>query len=142
MGEQRRFTRIREGAVLGGVCAAIARTFGIDITLVRVAFIILGLVNLLGVMIYLVLWLILPDEDGGELAGEETLRHNFAEMRARLSRLGREGSVERGPMIAGLVLITIGAVILIQQLTGVSVHRLWPLALITIGAIQLLKRVR
>ena len=51
-----------------GVCGGLGNYFGIDPTLVRVIFVILSLTFGSGFLIYLVLWLIIPNEP--ETTGE------------------------------------------------------------------------
>jgi phage shock protein PspC (stress-responsive transcriptional regulator) len=48
--------------VLGGVCAGIAAATGLDVTLVRLAFVAAGLAGF-GIIAYLVLWVVVPRED-------------------------------------------------------------------------------
>jgi phage shock protein PspC (stress-responsive transcriptional regulator) len=55
----RRLRRDRTHRVLGGVCAGIARTYGIDVVLVRVLFVIAA-IAWVGLPVYLVLWIALP----------------------------------------------------------------------------------
>jgi phage shock protein C len=53
-----------QGRVIGGVCAGLARRFGIDAWLARLLFIV-TLVVLPGsqILIYPVLWILMPSED-------------------------------------------------------------------------------
>lgn len=51
-----------EGRIIAGVCAALANRFGVSKGLVRVLFIIFGLVGA-GEFAYLVLWLVIPRSD-------------------------------------------------------------------------------
>jgi phage shock protein C len=51
-----------EGRVIAGVCAAIADRFGIDRTLVRVAFAIFGVMGP-GIFLYAALWILIPPAD-------------------------------------------------------------------------------
>lgn len=48
--------------VIGGVCAALARRFGVSPTLVRVLFVASCLLPGPQVLLYLALWIILPSE--------------------------------------------------------------------------------
>lgn len=50
---------------VAGVAGGIARHFDIDPVLVRVAFVVLALFGGGGLLLYLALWLVLPDESGG-----------------------------------------------------------------------------
>jgi len=45
---------------VAGVCSGLAAYFGIDPTFVRIAFVILTLINGIGILAYLILWLIVP----------------------------------------------------------------------------------
>ena len=54
--------RPREGKLLGGVCAAIARRFGVSTTLVRALFVISIVLPGPQVLLYLGLWIFIPSE--------------------------------------------------------------------------------
>ncbi|MCX4548680.1 PspC domain-containing protein [Streptomyces sp. NBC_01387] len=54
--------RPREGRVLGGVCAALARRFGTSATTMRVIFIVSCLLPGPQFLLYLALWILLPGE--------------------------------------------------------------------------------
>ncbi len=62
-GEKKKINRLWEGRMLGGVCIGIARFFGWDVTLVRIAFVALTFAGWIGAIIYVALWFILPNED-------------------------------------------------------------------------------
>lgn len=61
---EKRLVRVEEGRMIAGVCAGLARYLGIDATVVRLIFVLLGVFALGGVLIYLILWLIMPMEAG------------------------------------------------------------------------------
>ena len=48
--------------MIAGVCAGLGRYLGIDVTIVRVIFALLALFAMGGVLLYLILWLIMPME--------------------------------------------------------------------------------
>jgi phage shock protein PspC (stress-responsive transcriptional regulator) len=56
--------RCRQGRILGGVCCGIARWLDWDPTLVRVAYVVLSILSVAfpGILVYLVLWLVMPRE--------------------------------------------------------------------------------
>ena len=64
MNPSKRLYRIREGRVVAGVCAGIAAYFGIDPTLVRLAFAVFTIFGGAGVLIYLIAWIVIPEEGG------------------------------------------------------------------------------
>jgi phage shock protein PspC (stress-responsive transcriptional regulator) len=106
--------------MLGGVAAGIARTYGWDVTLVRLAFVVAALVGV-GVPAYVVAWVVIPPDpdDGAEVAPRE-----------------------RGALV-GLVLLGIGVLWLGGRIfpSGGDVVRLaWPLALVAGGIAVLVMR--
>ena len=56
-----KFFRDPDHRSIGGVCSGLAAYFNLDVTLVRVAFILLFLFGSCGLWIYLVLWIIAPN---------------------------------------------------------------------------------
>ena len=57
----RRMYRDPDNRIIGGVCRGLAAYWRIDPTLVRLIFIILAIFGMAGVLIYLILWIILPE---------------------------------------------------------------------------------
>ncbi|MCA1782847.1 MAG: PspC domain-containing protein [Dermatophilaceae bacterium] len=53
--------RPRSGKVIAGVCAALAARFGVPKFLVRIGFVIFGLVGI-GELVYIALWIMIPKE--------------------------------------------------------------------------------
>jgi phage shock protein PspC (stress-responsive transcriptional regulator) len=53
-----------EGRTLAGVCAGIARFFNIDVTLVRIAWVLFTLLGGSGFLAYVIGWALIPDESG------------------------------------------------------------------------------
>ena len=69
----RTWYRARHGRRIAGVCAGLAREFGISVTLVRLAFVLGTLVGGPGLVIYLVLWVVMPLEPATGLPAIEVL---------------------------------------------------------------------
>lgn len=57
---KRKLYRDPENGSFGGVAAGLASYFNVDITLIRVFFVILVLAGFSGILIYLILWIVLP----------------------------------------------------------------------------------
>lgn len=51
--------RPRRGKIIGGVCAALSARFGLPKFLVRLGFVIFGLVGI-GELVYIALWIMIP----------------------------------------------------------------------------------
>jgi phage shock protein PspC (stress-responsive transcriptional regulator) len=55
-------SRPREGRMIGGVCAALARRSGVSATTMRVIFVVSCLLPGPQFLIYIVLWILLPQD--------------------------------------------------------------------------------
>jgi len=62
-GFSREWYRLREGKMLAGVCAGLSRQFGISVTALRLALVILVVGFGWGILLYAVLWVIMPYRD-------------------------------------------------------------------------------
>jgi phage shock protein PspC (stress-responsive transcriptional regulator) len=62
--------------LIAGVCSGVARSFGIDATLVRIVWAVASCFFLLPVVLYAVLWLVLPIDGGG--TGIDDLKKTFS----------------------------------------------------------------
>lgn len=62
MSEAKKLLRPRDGRMIGGVCAAFARHFGVDVSLIRIAWALLAVAFGTGVIAYLICWLVIPEE--------------------------------------------------------------------------------
>jgi phage shock protein C len=76
-----RITRSRSDRMIAGVAGGLAAAFGIDPLFVRIGFIVLTLLNGIGALLYLALWLIVPN-DGAITAGRSTVQEAVSEMQA------------------------------------------------------------
>jgi phage shock protein PspC (stress-responsive transcriptional regulator) len=80
--------------MLGGVCAGIASAYNLDVTLVRIGFVLIALVTSgLGVLFYLAAWLVIPGPNQGSMKPRDIARANVddvvATARQRASDLRR-----------------------------------------------------
>ncbi len=79
--------RSRIDRLLGGVAGGIAAYTGLDPIIVRVGFVLLGLLNGFGIVLYLILWLLVPVE--GTLAADtrSQVRENVDDMQDTARRV-------------------------------------------------------
>jgi len=68
-GATKRLYRTRHGRIIAGVCTGLATYFGVDPTLVRLAFALVTVFGGVGILLYLCAWVVIPDEvDGTSIA--------------------------------------------------------------------------
>lgn len=150
---ENRLYRSRTDQMLGGVCGGLGQHLRIDATLIRLFFVLLALGPGVGVILYLILWIIVPYEGEGEIGASDTARAGANEMAGRMRTVGadiqrafREPNPKAG-LIVGAALIIIGAVVLLDNLNlpwlrWLNFGALWPVLLILGGALLIWRRLR
>lgn len=88
--ERKRMTRSQNERIIGGVAGGLAAYFNIDPLLVRLIFLVLGLMQGLGVFIYLILWLLMPAEGTSNPNTRGQVRENFSEMQQATERFAAQ----------------------------------------------------
>lgn len=141
--EAKRLYRSEDNRVLAGVCAGLADYFQVDPVLVRLIFVALGFINGLGLLIYFIMWLVVPDEAHHHLAGEEMVRANVGEIGARLREVGGQmRGAPQGKLLGGVILIALGVIFMLRNIfPHIGGEIVWPLVLIIVGGFLLFRRL-
>ena len=108
----RRLYRRRDSRLVAGVAAGLSDHLGIDLLLLRIAFVISIVLGGLGVLIYAAFWVVVPESD------DDTVRSSRSETRAQL--------------VAFAALAA--AMLLVAQLLGFGASLMWPAAAVATGA--------
>jgi len=142
MAQTKRLFRSTSDRTLGGVAGGLARYLEIDPMFVRLAFAVVGLMNGVGVLIYAIMWLVVPDETMRDLSGEEVIRANVEDFKQQVRRIGsRLQSGSQGGTLLAFLLIGAGVWFFIRQLFPlIPAGVIWPVALIGLGVFFLLPR--
>jgi len=147
--------RSQNDAWVGGVCGGLGDYLGVDSNLVRLFFVLLAIGgNGTGVLIYVLLWIILPREDQPRDATfQDTVRSGSAEIADRAQAMGedfREMVNHPNPqagLVVGAGLIIVGMVFLIENLhlpwlNWLDFDIIWPSLLILGGLALLIRHLR
>ncbi len=151
--ETKRLVRSRSNAMIGGVCSGLGNYFGIDPTLVRLFFVLLALAEGTGLLLYFILWIVVPREDRVEgTTLEANVRAGADEIAERARQLGddlQKGvsiSNQQVSTILGATLIILGVVFLLDNFNFVWFSTLrslfWPVLLIAGGTLLVVRYAR
>ena len=72
--------RSEKDKIIGGVCAGIAEYFSIDPVIIRIIFVIALITEGFGLMVYIVLWIVLPSESSKKEKSKEIVEENTEEI--------------------------------------------------------------
>jgi phage shock protein C len=125
---------------LGGVCGGIGKYLGVDSSFVRIIFLLLMFGSGIGFLLYILLWVILPQE-GATATG---LPLTGPEFEKRVQGVGDDiRDAARNPhpkagLLVGIALIIIGGILFLEQLhfawlSWLNVGIIWPVLVILIG---------
>lgn len=140
---EKRLYRNTRNRMLGGVCTGLAEYFSIDPVLIRLLFVIFTLHHGIGIIAYIILWIVVPtravavaaDTPDGELVLDDIADDTFAPPTARHGKASGRGSY-----IGGIALIVIGVLFLFDNfIPGFGFHEFWPVLLIAVGGALLWK---
>ena len=136
-----RLYRSRRVRVLGGVAGGLAKYFNLDPILVRVLFVIITILHGFGVLLYIILWIVVPEEpfevaypsDQGSAdtdAQPNTSYDTTTPPPAKSNGTGR--------IVAGVILIGIGLIFFADRIIpSFDLSDVFPIALIIVGALLL-----
>ena len=91
--------------ILGGVCSGLAEGFHVEALWVRLAFVVLAFLQGIGVLLYVVLWILMPERAGYRPPGQNVfesmgsdVKRAWADLRNQFggaSKIGRASCRER-----------------------------------------------
>lgn len=164
--------RSRTDRMIGGVCGGLADYFGVDPTLVRIAAVLLAVANGVGVIAYIILLVVVPEEgykpmyaawtdsngasdvtapaeqpapspESAPAPAPEPAPAPFAPATPPAPVTPTRPAPRRGGLTGGIILIVIGGVFLASQFVpGLDIEKLWPLILVAVGVSMLLRSGR
>lgn len=74
LSKKKTLRRSNSNRILTGVCGGIGEFLGVDANLVRLAFAVFTLLGGSGVLVYLIAWLVVPEEGAGSSVLEHIIR--------------------------------------------------------------------
>ncbi len=154
----KRLFRSRKDGLIAGVCGGLAEYFDVDPSLVRLIFILAVFLGGAGLIVYLVAWLIVPENPEQsptasfaknqqmkeEVVGElRRVGSSLAEKFEATVEDGEERPERRSTVFVGLALIVIGAAFFLKNfIPWLDLESLWPVFLIGVGVLLLFGAAR
>jgi phage shock protein C len=150
---EKKLFRNEQDKSIAGVCSGLAEYFDVDVTWVRVAFVLAVLAGFSGVLAYIILWIVVPPKpfspDYNRYAADYRVdedKHNSGGSPAGMPDYGNmhyPGKKKRGNggTIIGLMFVAFGAFFLLDEFNFIPYwfawHKLWPLVFIVPGIMMI-----
>lgn len=132
---EKRLYRNTHNKMIGGVCTGLAEYFSIDPVLIRLVFVILALHQGIGLLAYVILWIVVPARFEPTLAadGAGPVADDTASETQPLTQ-EQEKTPGKSSLYGGIILIVIGLLFLLDNfLPSFGFEDFWPLLLIAVG---------
>ncbi|HEV8683227.1 MAG TPA: PspC domain-containing protein [Actinomycetota bacterium] len=118
--------RSSDDRVLGGVCGGLGRYLGVDPVVLRIAFVILAFAGGSGILLYILAWILIPEERAGEPVGTAPRPERQIDLW----------------LVVGVGLVALGIILLIDRLIPWFDKVTGPLILVAIGVAVLVQSTR
>lgn len=145
MTDSKRLYRSKAHRMVAGVCGGLGDYFNLDPVLFRILFVALALAGGSGVLIYIVLIFVIPEEGG---TGNVTVEGVVKEVQAGVQKTAQEVKADprwldsRRNLVAGCIIL-VGVVALLNQFAPfrwLTWNLFWPVVIIAVGVFLILKR--
>jgi len=130
---KQRLMRSRDDRVIAGVCGGLGEYLGVDAVLVRIAALLLLFAGGAGFFLYIIGWIAMPEAPArATVSGEVT------------TAAATPGERSSGALALGVIFVGIGIFFLLDQALPdfLDWEWIWPVALIAVGALVLLRARR
>lgn len=146
--KQKSLHRSNTNKVIAGVSGGIGEYFAIDPTLVRLLFVLLTIFGGSGILIYLIMWLIMPSSSSKLENNENVIKQNIDDISEKAKTFAHDLNIRTdGPNDSkfwwGFIIIVIGIVLLFQNFgifDIINFEKFWPLLIILLGIFLLFKK--
>lgn len=129
--ENKRFERSATNKVIGGVCAGLADYLNMDVTLVRVLFVVAALCGSFGFWLYIILWIVAPSQ---KVIGFNSQNDELVDI--SMNEEDDKKGFQKGAVVTAIILIGIGLLALIDNFMPIDwIWKLWPVILIALGIV-------
>jgi len=137
--------RDRSDSMIGGVSGGMGKYLNLDPTIIRIIFLILAFFGG-GIILYLILWIAIPlaPIDYFEKTQYQINMENETAGNARQTGENQQPAPQNKPpsdgnLIAGVILIAIGGIFLINRFLDIDFGDLWPFILLVAGLVLVIK---
>jgi phage shock protein PspC (stress-responsive transcriptional regulator) len=135
--------------MVAGVCGGLGEYLNTDPVLFRILFVLALILGGSGLIVYIILWIVIPEKKGKSNETNNLNTENMNETNNQTDSAGIPGTEPKkqkrndGNLMGGLILITLGAIFLIDRFVPrIDFGDLWPLILIVVGVILITRSIQ
>lgn len=147
---EKKLERNEQNKMIAGVASGLADYLFVDVTIIRIAFILLAVFGFSGLLIYIIMWIAIPEKsflqnypnfDTNYKTSEEPFNAYTTPPKPIIIPEKKDSG--NGRIIAGVILIFVGGYFMLNELEILpewfSIFKLWPVVLIAMGLVILFR---
>jgi len=138
---EKRLQRSSKDRVIAGVCGGLGEYFDLDPVLFRLLFVVVTLIGGSGVLVYIILWLVIPEDTDTKGSTEETVSKNVKEMKKTGEKVVNRLHTDQGRLLIGVLLLLVGIFFLVDNFISIR-QFFWPAMIILAGIIVIIKGIK
>ena len=122
--------------ILGGVCGGLGEYFAIDPTIVRLIFALITVFGGSGILLYIILWILIPSKSYVNETTEDNIKKNTDEIKTKAQNFAKDIKFSKnhdGKHLIGFFIIILGILFIFDNFGFLNFHLFWPLILIFLG---------
>ena len=143
-----RLTRSETDRMIAGVAGGLGEYFHIDSTLIRLLFILVTIFGGSGILIYIILWIVIPSKSCCVgVSSDEAIKENVEEIKEKAQHVASDfqktAKDGNSRMLWGIFIVALGILFLFNNFnifSFLSFAKLWPVVFIVLGLAILLKK--
>lgn len=145
-----RLYRSETNKIIAGVCGGLGEYFNIDPTIIRILFILFTLLHGAGLLIYIIMWVLIPTENQATTNSNDHIKENVEEMKQRAKSFAHDLRMSKNPtnrddsrLWWSILIIAVGFFFLFRNFglfDELNLGQFWPVILIVLGLVFILRR--
>lgn len=142
-----RLFRPEKGKVIGGVCAGLGEFFQIDPAIVRLILVLITVFGGSGILLYLILWIIIPGESSNPELTRENINDNIQDIKDKAQQFSKEIKNNTANwntrQLFGIIILILGILLLFGNFGFMNfrfIVKFFPAIIIIILGIAILKK--
>ena len=138
--------RSETNKVIAGVCGGLGEFFNVDPLIIRIIFILATVFGGSGLLVYLILWVLMPNPSQASTSPKDHIKENVEEIRQTAKNFASDIRTRRdqnSKQWLGIILLILGLIFLLQNFgfnDYINFGRLWPIFLVLVGLLLLFRR--
>jgi len=139
--------RSEDNRVIAGVCAGLGEFFQIDPSIVRLIFVIITIFGGGGILLYLILWLIIPSDSSESELTKDNIRKNADEIKDKAKDFAKEMRLNstnvNSRQLIGIIILIFGILLLLGNFGIFNFINFWkffPAIIIIVLGIHVLRK--